>query len=224
MNRRLYRSSSDRVIAGVCGGLADLWGIDPSLVRIGWFLLIILTGGILLLLYIVMAIVVPAGPPAPYDQWGSAAPGAGPTWGSTPAASPTQSTPAAGGPWPGWGTAGETAGLAAPPAETAAEPWAIPDAAPATTAPATTAPPPPATQPAPAWVPPPPPPGGWAQPRRGPGMGVVLFGVILVIVGVAFLINQLVPSVDMAILWPVAAIILGAVLLVAAFIPGGGRE
>ncbi|MEO5940588.1 MAG: PspC domain-containing protein, partial [Candidatus Limnocylindrales bacterium] len=41
------------------GGLAELWNADPSLVRIVWALLVILTGGIALLVYIVMAIVVP---------------------------------------------------------------------------------------------------------------------------------------------------------------------
>ena len=35
MNDRLYRSVDDRVIAGVCGGLAVRLGVDPSLVRIG---------------------------------------------------------------------------------------------------------------------------------------------------------------------------------------------
>lgn len=34
MSRRYYRSSSDKVIAGVCGGLADYFNIDPLLVRI----------------------------------------------------------------------------------------------------------------------------------------------------------------------------------------------
>ena len=47
------------MIAGVAGGLAEMWGADPSLVRIIWALLVILTGGAALLVYIVMAIVVP---------------------------------------------------------------------------------------------------------------------------------------------------------------------
>ena len=56
---RLYRSRSDRMLAGVAGGLAELWDADPSLVRIIWALLVIFTGGIALVVYIVMAIVVP---------------------------------------------------------------------------------------------------------------------------------------------------------------------
>jgi len=59
MNTRLFRSRDDRMIAGVAGGLAELWDADPSLVRIGWALLTVFTGGIALVVYIVMAIVVP---------------------------------------------------------------------------------------------------------------------------------------------------------------------
>ena len=59
MANRLYRSRRDRMLAGVAGGLAELWGADPSVVRIIWALLVVFTGGIALLIYIVMAVVVP---------------------------------------------------------------------------------------------------------------------------------------------------------------------
>jgi len=59
---RLYRSSDDRMIAGVAGGVAEMLDADPSIIRIVWALLIFLTGGIALLVYIVMAIVVPERP------------------------------------------------------------------------------------------------------------------------------------------------------------------
>jgi phage shock protein C len=59
MADRLYRSRDDRMIAGVAGGLAEMWDADPALIRILWALLVIFTGGIALLVYIVMAIVVP---------------------------------------------------------------------------------------------------------------------------------------------------------------------
>ena len=62
MNRRLYRSPDDRVLAGVAGGMAETYDFDPSLVRIAWALLILVTGGLFLLLYIVMALVVPLRP------------------------------------------------------------------------------------------------------------------------------------------------------------------
>jgi phage shock protein C len=59
MNDRLYRSRDDRMIAGVAGGLAERWDADPSLIRIIWAFLVILTGGIALVVYVVMALVVP---------------------------------------------------------------------------------------------------------------------------------------------------------------------
>jgi phage shock protein C len=59
MADRLYRSRDDRMIAGVAGGLAEMWDADPALIRIIWALLVIFTGGVALLVYIVMAIVVP---------------------------------------------------------------------------------------------------------------------------------------------------------------------
>lgn len=91
MNEHLYRSHDDRMLAGVAGGLAELWDADPSIVRVAWVLLTILTGGIALIVYIVMAIVVPEeplgawapgtpvaplGPDAPVPGW--VPPGAGP--------------------------------------------------------------------------------------------------------------------------------------------------
>lgn len=59
---RLYRSPDDRMLAGVAGGLAEMLDVDPSIVRIVWAVVIVLTGGLALLVYIVMAIVVPERP------------------------------------------------------------------------------------------------------------------------------------------------------------------
>src|SRR5512132_4347656 len=59
MSTHLYRSREDRMLAGVAGGLAEMWDADPSLVRIVWALLTIFTGGLAFVVYIVMAIVVP---------------------------------------------------------------------------------------------------------------------------------------------------------------------
>ncbi len=58
MRDRLYRSRDERVIFGVCGGVADWLDIDPSLVRIA-FVLLTVSAGIGLVLYVVMALVVP---------------------------------------------------------------------------------------------------------------------------------------------------------------------
>ncbi|HEX2220959.1 MAG TPA: PspC domain-containing protein [Candidatus Limnocylindria bacterium] len=62
MTERLYRSRDDRMIAGVAGGLAAAWKVDPSLIRIGWAVLAVVTQGLALLVYLVMAVAVPEEP------------------------------------------------------------------------------------------------------------------------------------------------------------------
>ena len=59
--KRLYRSTTDRRVAGVCGGLAEYFGLDATLVRILYFVALILPGGIGILPYIVLWIVLPEG-------------------------------------------------------------------------------------------------------------------------------------------------------------------
>lgn len=54
-NKRLHRSRTDRIIAGVCGGIAEYMNIDPTLVRI----LAIIIPGINLLTYLIFAIIMP---------------------------------------------------------------------------------------------------------------------------------------------------------------------
>jgi len=58
MERKLYRSRSERMICGVCGGLANYFDMDPTIVRI-IFVLLALANGAGILIYIIMAIVVP---------------------------------------------------------------------------------------------------------------------------------------------------------------------
>jgi phage shock protein PspC (stress-responsive transcriptional regulator) len=73
VNRRLYRCRENRVLAGVASGVAEFLEVDPSIVRIIWFLSIF-AGGIGILLYIGMALIVPNEP------YGYVAPGLqGPT-------------------------------------------------------------------------------------------------------------------------------------------------
>jgi phage shock protein C len=55
--QRLHRSATDRVVAGVCGGIAEYLAIDPSLVRIAF--VVGTLWGIGLLIYIVLAIILP---------------------------------------------------------------------------------------------------------------------------------------------------------------------
>lgn len=58
MKKRLYRSRSDRMISGVCGGLAEYFNADPTIVRLIAVLLVFLNG-VGILAYLIMAIVVP---------------------------------------------------------------------------------------------------------------------------------------------------------------------
>jgi phage shock protein C len=60
-SRRLLRSSDDRVIAGVCGGLGKYLGIDPVLVRIA-ALVLVFAGGAGILLYVIGWIAMPEEP------------------------------------------------------------------------------------------------------------------------------------------------------------------
>jgi phage shock protein PspC (stress-responsive transcriptional regulator) len=55
---RLLRSSSDRVVAGVAGGLGDYFEVDPVMLRIG-FAISVLFGGIGILAYAMLALLVP---------------------------------------------------------------------------------------------------------------------------------------------------------------------
>jgi phage shock protein C len=58
MEKRLYRSRNERMIWGVCGGLAQYFDIDPTIVRL-IFVLTIFFGGLGIIAYIILAIVVP---------------------------------------------------------------------------------------------------------------------------------------------------------------------
>jgi phage shock protein PspC (stress-responsive transcriptional regulator) len=56
----LMRSLHDRMIGGVCGGMAEYFNIDPSLVRVGWVMLTFFSGFFLgIIAYIVLMVVVP---------------------------------------------------------------------------------------------------------------------------------------------------------------------
>ncbi|RME19885.1 MAG: PspC domain-containing protein [Deltaproteobacteria bacterium] len=57
--KKLYRSQNDRIISGVCGGIAEHFGIDSTLVRV-IFLLLVVAHGLGLLLYLALALIVPA--------------------------------------------------------------------------------------------------------------------------------------------------------------------
>lgn len=61
VSKRLYRSRKERQLAGVCGGVADYLGVDPTFVRLLWVIFAV-AGGPGVLLYLIMAAVVPEEP------------------------------------------------------------------------------------------------------------------------------------------------------------------
>ncbi|MGE5141405.1 MAG: PspC domain-containing protein [Rudaea sp.] len=61
MTRRLYRSRGERIIGGVCGGLAAYFDVDPTVIRLV-FLLAALLGGHGILVYLALWIIMPPEP------------------------------------------------------------------------------------------------------------------------------------------------------------------
>ncbi|MEM6642686.1 MAG: PspC domain-containing protein [Bacteroidota bacterium] len=61
MAKKLYRSSIDRMLGGVCAGLAEHFDLDPTLVRIGYVVLSVLSAAFPgLLVYIILWILIPS--------------------------------------------------------------------------------------------------------------------------------------------------------------------
>ena len=56
--KKLYRSDENKMLAGVCGGIAEYFGVDPTLIRLAWGVFSLL-GGSGLLAYILAAIIIP---------------------------------------------------------------------------------------------------------------------------------------------------------------------
>lgn len=61
--KRLYRSTTDRAVAGVAGGLGEYFGFDPGIARVAWLVVSILTLGLALLVYALAAKIIPQEPP-----------------------------------------------------------------------------------------------------------------------------------------------------------------
>jgi phage shock protein C len=219
VNDRLYRSIDDRVLAGVCAGLADRLDLDPALVRIGYAILALLSGIVpLLVLYVIMVVVIPEGP----------------TWTGVRPVGPQPTGPG----WTVAGTpaSGTSADAAAPAAGMPGDADAPMGAAPTPAAPT-------AAGPVPGWIPPGLP-GGWdaaswrgqrnadraarhaeRAARRGERhrdpIAAIIAGLFLVGLGAFFLLRRTF-DIDWAIVWPVAVIALGAVVLIAAVRPRSG--
>ncbi len=57
--KKLYRSNTNKIICGVCAGVADYLNLDPTVVRLLWVLVCFFTLGAGVLAYIIAAIIVP---------------------------------------------------------------------------------------------------------------------------------------------------------------------
>ena len=63
MQKKIYKSNSDKKLCGVCGGVAEYFDIDPTIVRLGWaFATLFVGAGILA--YIIAALIIPEKPKA----------------------------------------------------------------------------------------------------------------------------------------------------------------
>ncbi len=182
MTDRLYRSPTDRVIAGVAGGLAVWLNVDPSLVRVVWVLLAIMSGGLFVIVYLVMMIVIPLPPVGWVPRTRGAA--GWPGW--------SPGTPGPGA-VPGWDP-GTPAGTTADgmPGEATQTGWTVPPEGVATPAPPR-----------------------WTASRAQPGSAGIVVGLVLVLLGAWFLVDQYI-KLDWQVVWPVVIIVLGALLVVAA--------
>ena len=182
MDRTLYRSRGDRMVAGVAGGLADYFGIDPTVVRIAIVLLALVTNGGVLIAYLIMAIVVPEEP------IGGAA--------AQPPAQPPVQPPAQPPAQPyarPYGTSTDVPEVMGPgevpePGEFGRP--AVPDPS--------------------EGVAPPPPPAAPMPPasRRGDGRGAGVVGAVLVVLGLILLFERFI-DIDLVRLWPLILIAIG---------------
>ena len=59
--KRLYRSASDRMLVGVCGGIGEYLNVDSTIIRLLWAILVF-WGGIGILAYLVAAVIIPGQP------------------------------------------------------------------------------------------------------------------------------------------------------------------
>lgn len=58
MNRKLYKSHTNKMICGVCGGLGEFFGIDPTIIRLVWAVLGLM-GGTGIVTYLIAAVIIP---------------------------------------------------------------------------------------------------------------------------------------------------------------------
>jgi phage shock protein C len=60
--QRVHRSQHEKMVAGVAGGLAEYFGVDPTWLRLGWIAALLVTGPVALIAYLACWLVVPPEP------------------------------------------------------------------------------------------------------------------------------------------------------------------
>lgn len=60
--KRLYRSSKNKIIAGVCSGIGEYYGIDPVVIRLVWVILSLVSFGFGVLAYLIAWMIIPRNP------------------------------------------------------------------------------------------------------------------------------------------------------------------
>jgi len=65
MSPRLERSSTDRVLSGVAGGMAEYFAVSPGFVRVLFVLAAIFSGGIFVIVYVALIVILPVAPAVP---------------------------------------------------------------------------------------------------------------------------------------------------------------
>jgi phage shock protein PspC (stress-responsive transcriptional regulator) len=63
--KRLYRSGTERILGGVCAGIGEYADVDPTVVRLVWVVLTLLSLGVGLVAYIIAWIIIPEGKSGP---------------------------------------------------------------------------------------------------------------------------------------------------------------
>lgn len=195
MDDRLYRSMDDRLLAGVAGGVAERLDADPSIIRVAWALLVVLTGGLALVAYVIMAIVVPEAPddgPASQPLWQPAPPAgtAPPDLDAqpdldAPTAATTGATTAT-----ALGAPGAVGSRIAPDGRTVAR----------------------ATAPT----------HGRRRrsgAERGDDRGPLIGGLVLILIGAFFLLRQFIPEIDLGSWWPLILVGIGVILVITSVRP-----
>ena len=61
MEKKLYKSNQNKMICGVCGGIVEYFGIDPTIIRLAWAIFCVM-GGAGIQAYILAAVIVPSNP------------------------------------------------------------------------------------------------------------------------------------------------------------------